>query len=1337
MAKREIGTKIKLDGEAEFKIAINNINQSVKVMASEMAAVTSSFDKNSASVADLEAKGRIYEKQVEAQNAKLAEYNKMLEECKSAQDKASAAVAEAKEKFGAESAEVKKAEQNLAAVTAKLNNYQKESNYTISSLNKLEAAQKANNEAMDKLKNSGFEEAETKFKTSVDSLDQSLKVMASEMAAVTSSYDKNNASISDLKNKNQIYEKQIEAQNAKLAEYNKMLEECKSAQDKASAAVAEAKEKFGAESAEVKKAEQNLAAVNSKLSEYQIGANNTQKSLNQLEAAQKANNEAIAKLEADEAANDMKELGESAKKAGDDAASTEGQWGRFQKAVSGASKIAATALKAVGVAVGAAAAGISALVKNSTEAYANYEQLVGGAELMWDSAYGYIEERAKNAYKNVQMSSADYLEQVNGLATGLINAMGATTPEAQRQAAELADRIVSAEADLVAATGETQENIQNAFNGIMKSNFTMLDNLHLGIAPTKEGMQEIIDKTNEWNAANGKATQYQMGNLADMQSALVDYVEMNKMAGYAAMEGADTISGSLASAKAAWDNLVVGLADKEADLDGLITNFVGAATIAGNQLMPVAEKALDGITQLIEGILPVVATALPNIISEILPNLMNSAISFVSALGAGISENLEPLMNSAFEVINSLVNFIIENAPALLEASIEIMATIISGIAGQLPTLIPAAVQLILDLTESIIENVDQLVDATIAIATGLAEGLIAALPILLERAPEIIGKLVAALMEATPQILTAAVEVVASLQVAIANALPQIIDTIGACLGEIYLQIKEGGTKWVDSFEDLGGKIYDWVQGLKTKLKEAFDKIIEDFAELITPALDIGRNIIEGIANGIKEQVGKVKDKIKGACSELLDNVKSFFGIHSPSTVFKEQVGENLALGLSEGFTEKMGKLSGDMSDAVPNDYKIGVTVTDAKSAKKAIDVIVRDYQNGLLNRAQYDKLYNQTLEKCVKKRTEVEEYANQKLVAADKKAAQNRQKEVLSIAKEQVNDIVKAYEDGEISLSEMNELYNQVYQACADERVEIEEYAGDKITAARKKVAEENLKELKSSIKSEITEYQKQIEDIQKSIEKTSAKLSGDISDMYSFEKDDKGKLTAKLDKASQKQQQLNQYYTNLQKLINNGMNDSMIEALSEMSLEQGAALAENWAKLSTSDLNGVALRYENITKSSDKISNLLYDKKSKQVSEAMIASMGNITASSEEFAAIGGGIMDQMLAGLTSESSTSKIKLACDNIVKAFAEYFNIDIDTNLEEQLKSIEPALGTSTVATIDGNTYGTKARLPLGGTDAASGGNTTVINQYNTFGNSTTLADQDKASQRLVALIAT
>ena len=136
---------------------------------------------------------------------------------------------------------------------------------------------------------------------------------------------------------------------------------------------------------------------------------------------------------------------------------------------------------------------------------------------MFGDAFETVMENAKNAYKTVQMSQNEYLQQVNGFATGLKTAFGGN----EQAAAELAHKIVKAEADIIAATGNTAENVQNAFNGIMKSNFTMLDNLQIGITPTKEGFQEVIDKVNEWNEANGRATNYQMGNLADMQSALV------------------------------------------------------------------------------------------------------------------------------------------------------------------------------------------------------------------------------------------------------------------------------------------------------------------------------------------------------------------------------------------------------------------------------------------------------------------------------------------------------------------------------------------------------------------------------------------------------------------------------------------------------------------------------------------------------------------------------------------------------------------------------------------------------------------------------------------------
>lgn len=229
--------------------------------------------------------------------------------------------------------------------------------------------------------------------------------------------------------------------------------------------------------------------------------------------------------------------------------------------------------------------------KAAYTSYARYEQLAGGAQLMFGDAYDFVAEKARNAYKTVQMSQNDYLQQVNGFATGLKTALGGNV----QAAAELADKVITAEADVVAATGNTQEAVQNAFNGIMKSNYTMLDNLQLGIAPTKEGFQQLIDKVNEWNAENGKATSYTIDNLADCQAALVDYIEMQGLAGYAANEAAGTIEGSTASMKAAWQNLATGMADSSADMEGLTKDFVDSVFTAGKNIIPRVQQIVTGV----------------------------------------------------------------------------------------------------------------------------------------------------------------------------------------------------------------------------------------------------------------------------------------------------------------------------------------------------------------------------------------------------------------------------------------------------------------------------------------------------------------------------------------------------------------------------------------------------------------------------------------------------------------------------------------------------------------------------------------------------------------------
>lgn len=229
--------------------------------------------------------------------------------------------------------------------------------------------------------------------------------------------------------------------------------------------------------------------------------------------------------------------------------------------------------------------------KASLAAYGDYEQLVGGAQLMFGDAYDYINERSKQAYKNVQMSQNDYLRQVNGFATGLKTSMGGNA----KAAAELADKIVTAEADVVAATGNSQEAVQNAFNGIMKNNYTMLDNLQLGIVPTKEGFQSLIEKVNEWNEQNGRMTDYTIDNLADCQQALVDYIEMQGLSGYAAMEASGTLQGSVSSVRAAWEDLLaaIGAGDQTGVKGATDALLESLKTVAGN-IVPIVENIFSG-----------------------------------------------------------------------------------------------------------------------------------------------------------------------------------------------------------------------------------------------------------------------------------------------------------------------------------------------------------------------------------------------------------------------------------------------------------------------------------------------------------------------------------------------------------------------------------------------------------------------------------------------------------------------------------------------------------------------------------------------------------------------
>ena len=339
---------------------------------------------------------------------------------------------------------------------------------------------------------------------------------------------------------------------------------------------------------------------------------------------------------------------------------------------------------------------------------------------MFGDAYDFVAEKAKNAYSTVQMSQNDYLRQVNGFATGLKTALGGNA----QAAAELADKIVNAEADVVAATGASQEMVQNAFNGIMRSNYVMLDNLQLGITPTKEGFQEVIDKVNEWNAANGRATNYVIDNLADAQSALVDYIEMQGLQGYAANEAADTIQGSLASMKSAWQNLLTGVADDNANFEEIVNNFVDSLVGVVENIIPRINIIIQGLTQLItqasQTIIPLaVETLLQN-----LPSIVAAGMDMVMAIVNGILDNIDLLIDCIIDLIDVVVDKLIENLPKLIEGGIKLTLALASGIIKAIPQLVAKLPQLIVSVIRGLNDGFRRIDEIGKNIVIGIWNGI-------------------------------------------------------------------------------------------------------------------------------------------------------------------------------------------------------------------------------------------------------------------------------------------------------------------------------------------------------------------------------------------------------------------------------------------------------------------------------------------------------------------------------------------------------------------------------------------------------------------------------------
>lgn len=560
----------------------------------------------------------------------------------------------------------------------------------------------------------------------------------------------------------------------------------------------------------------------------------------------------------------------------------------------------ATAGKVAVAGVAAGATAIGALGTKAVAAYADYEQLVGGVETLFKDSQDQVMDYANNAYKAAGLSANEYMETVTSFSASLLQSLDGDTSAA----ADKANLAITDMSDNANKMGSDMTSIQNAYQGFAKSNYTMLDNLKLGYGGTQAEMKRLLA-----DAEKISGIKYDISSYADIVDAIhVVQTEMD-ITGTTAEEAASTIQGSFGMMKSAWQNLVTGMADPDQDLGVLVGNFTDSVVIAGNNLIPRIQELLPRIVEATTSLIGTVSEQLPAILGTVLPSLVEGATNLVTGLMAALPSVLSVLADVAPTVINTLVPALIELLPQITQTGIDVIVSLVQGIADALPQLIPAATDAIIKIVEVLTspENLGNLIDAALAIILALVDGLVDATPKLIAAVPDVITNLVTAIIANMPKILEAGVEITMALADGLIKALPELI----AAIPNLILGIVQGIIDNLPEIIMAGPKI---IVALATGLIEAIPDIVMVIPQLIRSIVDtflsfdwgsIGKNIVEGIKNGFVNMWNSFKQTVENVFTGLVDGVKSFLGIASPSKVFAG-IGGYMAEGLGQGFDKE-----------------------------------------------------------------------------------------------------------------------------------------------------------------------------------------------------------------------------------------------------------------------------------------------------------------------------------------------------------------------------------------------------------------------------------------------
>ena len=577
-------------------------------------------------------------------------------------------------------------------------------------------------------------------------------------------------------------------------------------------------------------------------------------------------------------------------------------WESVGDTVGKVGKAIGAGVAAMGAAIGAAAGAFLGLAESTREARENMGKLETGF-----TTAGHSAEDAKNTYTELYGILGD-----DGQATEAAAHLAKLTNNEKELSdwTNICTGVYATFGDSLPIEGLTEAANETAKTGAITGN--LADALNWA-GVSEDEFQAKLDACSSEQERQALITETLNGLYSD---AAEKYREVNGDI-IDAQKATASLNSAMAELGAIAEPIVTKLKQLAADLLQQITPFV---ELIGNGLVGALTGAEGAAQQFTDGLLGMVTFAIQKL-TEMLPTFINFAFQMIANIATGIAQALPTLVPSLVQLVTDIVQVLIDNIPLLIDAALQLVTGLAQGIINAIPVLVAALPTLITSLIDGLLSAIPQIIQAGIDLLTSLITALPEIITTIVTAIPEIINGIITALLENIPLIIQAGID----LLVALIQALPQIITTIVQAIPQIINGIVNALVQNIPQIIQAGVQLFvALIQNLPTIIAEIVKAvpqivsgIVSAFGSLVGEMVNAGANLLHGLWEGISGAAGWLWEQVSGWASNLVSNIKGFFGIHSPSTVFAE-IGTNMGEGVGVGFGESMDGVSADMTAAM-----------------------------------------------------------------------------------------------------------------------------------------------------------------------------------------------------------------------------------------------------------------------------------------------------------------------------------------------------------------------------------------------------------------------------------